>query len=66
MEQRYDALLVVIRDGMRVTEVAEKLGVHRDRFWSQRAGGLPSVTTATSAVAPFAPPMNATNGKPVR
>jgi transposase InsO family protein len=30
VEQRYDAVLAVIRDGMRVTEVAEKFGVHRD------------------------------------
>jgi transposase InsO family protein len=30
VEQRYDAVLAVIRDGMRVVEVAEKLGVHRD------------------------------------
>ena len=30
VEQRYDAVLAVIRDGMRVSEVAEKFGVHRD------------------------------------
>jgi transposase len=30
VEQRYDAVLAVIRDGMRVVEVAEKPGVHRD------------------------------------
>ena len=28
VEQRYDAVVAVIRDGMRVTEVAEKFGVH--------------------------------------
>lgn len=28
VEQRYDAVLAVIREGMRVTEVAEKFGVH--------------------------------------
>jgi transposase InsO family protein len=41
---RYDAVLAVIRDGMRVTEVAEKFGVHRDTVhtWLARyeAGGL--------------------------
>ena len=44
VEQRYDAVLAVIRDGMRVTEVAEKFGVHRDTVhtWLARyeAGGL--------------------------
>ena len=30
VEQRYDADMAVIRDGMRVSEVAEKFGVHRD------------------------------------
>jgi transposase len=30
LEQPYDAVLAVIRDGMRVSEVAEKFGVHRD------------------------------------
>ena len=30
VEQRYDAVVAVIRDGMAVTEVAEKLGVHRE------------------------------------
>lgn len=34
VEQRYDAVLAVIRDGMRVTEVAEKFGVHRDTVHS--------------------------------
>ena len=29
-EQRYDAVLAVIRDGMAVSEVAAKFGVHRD------------------------------------
>lgn len=44
VEQRYDAVLAVIRAGMRVTEVAEKFGVHRDTVhsWLARyeAGGL--------------------------
>jgi transposase len=30
VEQRYDAVLAVIRKGIRVSEVAEKFGVHRD------------------------------------
>jgi transposase len=34
VEQRYDAVLAVIRDGMRVTEVAEKFCVHRDTVHS--------------------------------
>jgi transposase InsO family protein len=33
VEQRYDAVVAVIRDGMRVTEVAEKFGVHRDTVY---------------------------------
>src|SRR5665213_343246 len=44
MEQRYDAVLGVIRDGFSVTEVAQKFGVSRQsvRSWLQRyeAGGL--------------------------
>jgi len=34
VDQRYDAVLSVIRSGMRVTEVAEKCGVHRDTVHS--------------------------------
>ena len=34
VEQRYGAVLVVIREGMRVSEVAEKFGVHRDTVHS--------------------------------
>jgi transposase InsO family protein len=34
VEQRYDGVLAVIRDGRRVTEVAEKFGVHRDTVHS--------------------------------
>jgi len=34
VEQRYDAVLAVIREGMRVSEVAEKFGVHRDTVHS--------------------------------
>ena len=34
VEQRYDAVLAVIREGMRVSEVAEKFGVHRDTVYS--------------------------------
>lgn len=44
VEQRYDAVVAVIRDGMGVSEVAEKFGVHRDTVyvWMARyeAGGL--------------------------
>jgi hypothetical protein len=29
VEQRYDAVLAIIRDGMRVSEVADTFGVHR-------------------------------------
>ena len=31
MEQRYDTVLGVIRDGFTVTEVAQKFGVNRQR-----------------------------------
>ena len=34
VEQRYDAVLAVIREGMSVTEVAHKFGVHRDTVHS--------------------------------
>jgi transposase InsO family protein len=44
MEQRYDAVVAILRDGLRVTEVAEKFGVHRDTVyvWLARyeEGGL--------------------------
>ena len=44
MEQRYDAVLGVIRDGFTVTEVATKFGVSRQAVhtWLKRyeAGGL--------------------------
>ena len=33
VEQRYDAVVAVIRDGMAVTEVAAKFGVHRDTLY---------------------------------
>jgi transposase InsO family protein len=33
VEQRYDAVVAVLRDGMRVSEVAEKFGVHRDTVY---------------------------------
>jgi transposase InsO family protein len=33
MEQRYDAVAAVLRDGLRVSEVAEKFGVHRDTVY---------------------------------
>jgi transposase len=37
VEQRYDAVMAVIRDGMAVTEVAEKFGVHRDTVYAWMA-----------------------------
>jgi transposase len=44
VEQRYDAVVAIVRDGLRVTEVAEKFGVHRDTVyvWLARyeEGGL--------------------------
>jgi transposase-like protein len=44
MEQRYDAVLGVVRDGFSVTELARKFGLSRQRVhsWLQRyeAGGL--------------------------
>jgi transposase InsO family protein len=33
VEQRYDAVVAVIRDGVRVSEVADKFGVHRDTVY---------------------------------
>jgi transposase len=33
MEQRYDAVVAILRDGLRVSEVAEKFGVHRDTVY---------------------------------
>ena len=47
MEQRYDAVLAVIRDGLAVTEAAVTFGVSRQSIyrWMQRyeAGGLPAL-----------------------
>jgi transposase InsO family protein len=37
VEQRYDAVVAVIRDGMRVSEVAAKFGVHRDTVYAWMA-----------------------------
>jgi transposase InsO family protein len=34
VEQRYDAVMAVMRDGLRVVEVAEKFGVHRDTLYA--------------------------------
>lgn len=46
MEQRYDAVVAVIRDGMTVSEVALKLGISRQSLhrWMARyeAGSRPS------------------------
>jgi hypothetical protein len=33
MDQRYDAVVAILRDGLRVSEVAEKVGVHRDTVY---------------------------------
>jgi transposase-like protein len=47
MEQRYEAVMAVIRDGWQVTEVARRLGVSRQSVhaWIARyeAGGLPAL-----------------------
>jgi transposase InsO family protein len=47
MEQRYQAVMAVVQDGWKVTEVAERLGVARQSIhnWIARyeAGGLPAL-----------------------
>lgn len=47
MEQRYQAVMAVIQDGFKVTEVADRLGVTRQAVhkWIARyqAGGLPAL-----------------------
>ena len=47
MEQRYQAVLAVVQDGWKVTEVAERLGVSRQAVhaWIARyeQGGLPAL-----------------------
>ena len=52
MEQRYDAVLGVIRDGFTVTEVAQKFGVTRQSVhsWLQRheAGGRDALAEQSS------------------
>ena len=52
MEQRYDAVLGVIRDGFTVTEVAHKFGVSRQSVhtWLQRyeEGGLEALKERSS------------------
>src|ERR1700691_4057490 len=51
MEQRYDAVMGVIRDGFNVTEIAEKFGVTRQTVhsWLRRyeAGGLEGLADHT-------------------
>ena len=53
MEQRYDAVLGVIRDGFTVTEVAQKFGVSRQSVhtWMQRyeEGGLEALGALVAA-----------------
>ena len=48
VEQRYDAVVAVLRDGLKITEVAEKFGVHRDTIydWLARyeADGIEGLT----------------------
>ena len=47
MEQRYDAVLAVIRDGLTISEAALAFGVNRQSIhrWMQRyeQGGLPAL-----------------------
>jgi transposase len=47
MEQRYQAVMAVVQDGWKVTEVAQRLGVARQSVhnWIARyeAGGLPAL-----------------------
>jgi transposase InsO family protein len=49
MEQRYQAVMAVVQDGWKVTEVADRLGVSRQSVhkWMARyeAGGLPALET---------------------
>jgi transposase InsO family protein len=63
MEQRYQAVMAVVQDGWKVTEVAERLGVARQSVhnWIARyeAGGLPALAdkshkpaTCTHQIAP--------------
>jgi transposase len=46
MEQRYQAVMAVVQDGWKITEVADRLGVTRQAVhkWIGRyeAGGLPA------------------------
>jgi transposase len=47
MEQRYQAVMAVVQDGWKITEVADRLGVTRQAVhkWIARyqAGGLPAL-----------------------
>ena len=64
MEQRYGAVLGVIRDGFMVTEVAQKFGVSRQSVhsWWQRyeAGGLDALAEQSSR--PATSPTGARSG----
>jgi transposase len=55
VEQRYDAVLAVIRDGLQVREVAEKFGVSRQtvHVWMARyeAEGLTGLAEQPSSLA---------------
>ena len=52
MEQRYQAVLAVVRDGWTVTDVAEKWGVSRQSVHAwlarYRDGGLEALTVAST------------------
>jgi hypothetical protein len=64
MEQRYDGVLGVIRDGFTVTEVAQKFGVSRQSVhsWMRRyeAGGLDDFAEQSSR--PATSPTGARSG----
>jgi transposase len=67
MEQRYQAVLAVLQDGWKVTEVAERLGVSRQSVhtWLARyaAGGLAALADRShrprSCPHQLAPPLEA-------
>ena len=63
MEQRYDAVLGVIRDGFTVTEVAQKFGVSRQSVhsWMQRykEGGVEALAEQSSRPATSPAQINA-------
>ena len=74
MEQRYDAVLGVIRDGYTVSEVAQAYGVSRQSIhsWLARyeAGGLPALAEQShrpkTSPLQMAPRTEASTGYPSR